>query len=141
VTVTFAPKAAANFTGQLTLTGAGGSFGVALTGAGSSVALTVTPSVLAFNGLVAGDDTTLPITVQNATAVAFTVTSVSNPASPFSIANNNCGALPAGASCTIVVDFAPNVAGTFSSTVVVTDNTGVKNTVVVSGSAAANNGN
>jgi hypothetical protein len=137
VTVNFAPTAVANYPGTLTFGGAGGTVQVPLTGTGAPVLLSVTPS-LNFGVVATGDDMALNITVQNSTPAAFSFT-VAGPGNPYTITNNCPSSLAAGASCTVGVDFAPTVAGTYDTTVTLIDNKGNAYKVSITASSAVSN--
>jgi len=51
----------------------------------------------------------------------------------FTITNNNCGALAAGASCTATVEFTPNAIGLRSAALIATDSEGDSSTIYLSG--------
>jgi hypothetical protein len=140
VTVTFAPTATGSYSGSLVVAGVMGSQIVTLTGTGTAVVLAVTPTKLAFGSLVMGDDTTLPITVSNATAVSFGVKSIVLTGASFSQTNNCPATLAAGSSCIITVQFAPSAVRTYSGRVTVTDGTGRTYVVTLSGTGL-NGGN
>ena len=133
VTVKFAPIASTTYAGQLTVTGSGGPIAVPLTGTGGSVALSVTPSALDFGGVQVNDNSDLVVTVQNATAVAFTLSEAIS-GGPFTILQNSCSSsLAAGTSCSITVEYFPTAYQLDTGALTVTDNTGTVNVINLSG--------
>ncbi len=80
------------------------------------------PASLAFGSVAVNGNKTLVATINNAGSANLTVSGVSNPAVPFSIAGNTCSTVAPGGSCQVSVLFAPTVAGNFSSAVVVSSN-------------------
>jgi len=126
VAVTFTPSAAGGATASLTVsssTSGVASVTVPLTGTGQTLAgLNVSPSQLVFPLVAPGKTSAIQtVTVTNngtaaATSLTFTVTS------PFSraIVTNSCGtSLAAGASCSVGVDFAPALDGSFTGTLTI----------------------
>lgn len=100
-------------------------FTVLLSGAGSTLpAINVSPAAVDFGSIISGLSGTQNITVTNSGSANLTISSVSAPASPFSITSNGClsASLAHGASCQITVQFAPTATGPFSSTITIASN-------------------
>ncbi|HLY61685.1 MAG TPA: SBBP repeat-containing protein [Terriglobia bacterium] len=99
-----------------------------LTGGGiTSVTVGLSPSLLSFgNQPVGTTSASLPATLKNLGSVTLNVYSIS--AGPGFNQTNNCpGALPAGASCTLLVAFSPTAAGLFAVQINISDNASAGN--------------
>jgi len=122
LTVEFLPTAVGAVTGTLTVTDAGGTQSVQLTGTGVGAPTdTLSPASLTFSGTIIGQLSAFQtVSLSNSgglrlTAIATTVTG------PFQV-SNNCGTqLNENASCSIDVIFAPTAAGLQSGTLAVSD--------------------
>lgn len=121
--VTFMPTATGVRTGTLTVTdnAANSPQTTNLTGTGV-LAVTVTPSSLAFGNQVSGTtSSSQAATVTNNQTTTLTITSIA--ASGDFGQTNSCGtSLGAGASCTVNVTFTPTATGSRTGTLTVTDN-------------------
>jgi len=115
----------------------------------STAAITLTPTSVTFPGttvVLTTDATTEPITVKNTGTGTATFNSplfTFTGANPHSFsATSNCGAtLTAGSSCTITVSFVPQVLGTLTATLTVSDNAGTgSQTASLTGTAVAAGG-
>ncbi|HWJ41128.1 MAG TPA: choice-of-anchor D domain-containing protein, partial [Candidatus Limnocylindrales bacterium] len=137
--VTFTPTAAGTRTGALTFTLSSGVVTVALTGTGVATAtgwLTVSPTSLAFNGYVVGDNPTQSVTVTNTNGVPAGIRAISKSGSTTFTLTKTCGTtLAAYASCTVNVTFTPTVVGTFTGTLTVSESSGTVHKVPLSGTA------
>ncbi|HEY0785409.1 MAG TPA: choice-of-anchor D domain-containing protein [Acidobacteriaceae bacterium] len=115
--VTFAPTAAGQRTGGLSLPGQFSSSPAtaALTGAGLAPgALTLTPGSLSYGAVVLGKTATLGVSVTDTGGVAVQMGTPS-ASGDYRIVSNTCGgSLAAGASCSLQVLFAPAAVGTRS---------------------------
>jgi hypothetical protein len=123
VNVTFRPTTAGSRTGNLTVTAAGVTNTVSLSGTGVAPGpiLSPNPSSLSFPGtVVGGSSPTQTVTVTNSGTTSATVSAVS--ASGDFSQTNTCGTLAAGASCTVTVTFRPTASGTRTGTVTLTSN-------------------
>jgi len=123
VEVLFRPTAAGTRTGALTITAAGVTNTVPLSGTGVAPGpiLSVSPATLTFPGTVVGR--TAPsqaVTVTNSGTGTATVAGVT--ASGDFSQSNNCATVAVGASCTVTVAFRPTAAGPRGGTVTVTSN-------------------
>jgi hypothetical protein len=113
VSVRFAPSATGSRTGNLTVTAAGITNTVPLSGNGVAAGprLTSDPASLAFPATVVGNaSASQTVTVTNEGTAAATVSGVS--ASGDFSQTSNCGSLAVGASCTVTVTFRPTASGT-----------------------------
>jgi hypothetical protein len=134
VTITFSPKAVTTYSGTLTVASTVGSQPISLAGTGTPIALSLTPSSIAFGAVAVNDDVSQSITVKNPTAIPFNITGVSITGAGFVVNGNNCRAtLAVGASCTVVVQFAPTSVTNYSGAATVSDNQGGKHIVTLSG--------
>jgi hypothetical protein len=126
ITVTFHPNATGTRTGTLTVTSnaTNSPLTVALSGTGTSAAtatLTASPTSLTFGSTTVGSASAAQtVTVTNTGTAAATVsgTSVTGDYTQ----TNTCGALAAGATCSVNVTFHPTAAGTRTGTVTVASN-------------------
>ena len=80
------------------------------------------PASLAFGSVTVGGNKTLIATINNAGTANLTISGVSNPVAPFSVAGNTCATVAPGASCQVSVLFAPTAVGSFSSSLAVSSN-------------------
>jgi len=146
VSVKFVPSVAGTRTGVLTLNLASGTQTVSLSGTGSTgalpAALTISPASVAFNkGYIVGDNPSQTVTVTNTSAATVGIASITISGDPPLTQKNKCAAtLGPNAACTITVTFVPKVAGTFNSTLTVTEASGVADVVPVLGVAGASGG-
>jgi hypothetical protein len=140
VMVTFAPTTTVSYSGSLTVSGVlgRGSQSVPLSGTGTAVRLSVTPSTLAFGSLTIGDNQVKTITVLNATAISFRITSIAISGASFRQSNNCPATLAAGKKCTISVQFQPLVARNYTGKVTVTDGSGRMYIVTLTGAGSTN---
>jgi hypothetical protein len=120
---TFAPSSAGTKNATLSV----GTATTALTGTGQVGSLTVTPSSLSFPNTPAGSTATLSLTVTANSGVAVVVPaptfSGSNPGE-FGLSSSTCPTpLPSGASCNLVIRFAPTSAGTKNATLSLSSST------------------
>ncbi len=114
VSVSFAPTAAGQLTGTVTISSdaAGSPHTISLSGRGTAGVLTLTPPSLNFgNQLLAIASAPQNISVQNTGNLPVTLTAV-NVSGDFSIATNSCaGTLAEGVACTVGVRFTPTTTG------------------------------
>ncbi len=126
LSVAFAPQAAGQRTGTLTVTDAVGPHTVALSGnaQGQSV-LTLSPSSLTFDATaVGGTSAAKTVFVVNGGTSAATL-GTPTVSGDFRIATNNCGTtLAAGDNCSLTLQFAPTAAGTRKGALSVPDSSG-----------------
>jgi hypothetical protein len=123
VSVTFSPTATGSRTGNLTVNAGGVTNTVSLSGTGTAPGpvLGANPASLTFGRTVVGaSGGTRTVTLTNSGTSAATVSNVA-VTGDFS-QSNNCGAVAAGASCTVTVGFTPTAAGTRTGTLTVTSN-------------------
>ena len=125
IQVTFRPTASGTRTGVVTInndSSAGSPRLVDVSGQGSDPEVSLAPTSLSFaNQSVGTTSAALPLTLTNIGALDMQITRVQ--ASGELTENNNCGVtLPAHASCTIQVTFAPTTVGAQTGSITVTDN-------------------
>ncbi len=123
VSVTFAPTATGNRTGNLTVNAGGITNTVSLTGTGVAPGpiLNGAPASLSFPGTVIGSTAAAQVvTVTNSGTSSATVSNVA-VTGDFS-QTNNCGTIAVGGSCAVTVSFKPTAAGARTGTLTVTSN-------------------
>ncbi|WP_328324621.1 choice-of-anchor D domain-containing protein [Kribbella sp. NBC_00382] len=123
VNVTFSPTAAGGRSGNLTVTAAGVTNTVPLSGTGVAPGpiLGANPSSLSFPDTAVGSSSsTQTVTVTNSGTTSATVSGVS-ATGDFS-QTNNCSTIAVGASCTVTVTFRPTASGARTGGVTVTSN-------------------
>ena len=122
VTVTFRPTASGSRTGTLTVTAAGVTSTVPLSGTGVSPGpiLTADPGNVSFPGTVVGGTATRDVRVTNTGTTSATVSAVT--ASGDYAQTNDCASLAVDASCTVTVTFRPTASGTRAGTLTITSN-------------------
>ncbi len=144
ITVTFTPANAGSASATLSVVDAVGTQTAALTGTGAAPTApqaALTPATASFGDVnVGATGTAQTFTLKNAGTASLTVGSVTlngTNASVFTIGSNSCGtALAAGASCAVVVSFAPSAAGSATATLSVVDAVGTQ-TSALSGNGVA----
>jgi hypothetical protein len=119
VTVTYKPTAAGTDADSISVSGAGGTGTVALTGQGvtGKAQLTITPSALSFGSIPVGTTATKTLTVANTGTLNVTITKAAPPALPF-VVNTPLPeglVLTPGEDIQIQVTFAPTAVGSFSN--------------------------
>ena len=140
VTVTFTPTAKGTRTGALAVNLSTGARTVSLTGTGSTAslpgALSLAPSPVIFTGYIIGDNPVQKVTVTNTSGASVGIAGIAMSGDASLTEYNRCpSVLTAGATCTIDVIFRPVANGTFTSTLTLTESSGSKDTVPVSGEA------
>jgi hypothetical protein len=141
VTVTFKPTATGTRVGTLTINLSAGTHTVSLGGIGSNGslpgALSFSPPTLTFNGYTIGDNPSQTVTVTNTSGTSGGILGVGMQGDSSLVDKNNCGSvLAAGATCSITVTFNPVAYGTFTSTLVVVEGSGARDTIPVTGNSA-----
>ncbi len=123
VSVKFAPTAAGSRTGTLSVTAAGATTAVPLSGTGVAPGpiLNTNPGSLSFGGTVVGASTaTQAVTVSNTGTSAATVSAVAVTGDYTQ--TNNCTTLAVNATCTVNVKFTPTASGARTGTLKITSN-------------------
>ena len=125
---TFTPTLAGALTGTIAITddASGSPQTVTLKGTGTAPAVTLTPTAITFAATVGSTSAAKTISLKNTGTIALSIASIAiggaDPSS-FVLQSSNCGSmLAAAATCTLGVAFKPAATGTFTGTVVVTDN-------------------
>lgn len=102
--------------------------------------LTLSAANLNFGNVALGATGSSTLTVSNTGTGPLNVTSITGPASPFSITGGTCGATPftlaAGASCTLVIGFAPGTVGSFNGSLTLNTDVPSSATVTLAGAGA-----
>ena len=126
VPVSFRPASPGAVSGALTFSTSAGTFAFDLHGFGTQPGLTSDPPSLDFGDVPVRARVTLSVSVSNSGSGATTVTGASGPAAPFATASlpGTGTSLASGGSVSVPVSFAPTVAGTTTSRVVVRSATG-----------------
>ena len=102
--------------------------------------LSLSPATLNFSGYTIGDNPSQNVTVTNTSSASVVIAGIAMSGDPSLVEGNTCGSsLAAGATCTVTVTFNPTSYGTFTSTLIVTESSGGKETVTVSGTANPDN--
>jgi hypothetical protein len=118
IMVDFKPTTVGSKTATLTVANATAS----LTGTAVTGVLTITPNPANFPNTAVGTTSTFTVTLTNSSAFAFTLNgwTISSTSGEFGFGTGStCGAsLPASASCTQVVTFSPQVAGSTTGTLI-----------------------
>ncbi len=135
ITIQFAPLAAGTISGSLSITVAGAEnpASIPLTGTGIAAAgtvagvtpgqLTMSPSSLSFGSVVVGSSQTLPATLTNAGGASVTITQASFSGGAYSVSGLGLPVtLSAGQSASFAIVFAPQSAGTSTSTLSIASN-------------------
>jgi len=136
VNVTFNPSAVGAVTGALTFNDSASTSPqlVKLTGTGEAP-LTVNPTSLTLPSAAVGSTSSATATLTNVQTTAMTLTA--SASADYSVTGGTCGSsLAGGASCTVVVTFAPQYKGTIKGALVLTTNSAFSPlTVGLSGAA------
>ena len=145
VTVTFAPTSAISYPATLNFydNANGDPQQVPITGTGvtaSGPVVTLQPTSLSFSGLAVGSSSMQSVTLTNTGTSALTISSIAitgTNASLFTQTNNCSTSVAATKSCSIAVTFKPTASGSFSASVVITDNASpTQQTVALTGSTS-----
>ncbi len=115
---------------------------VGLTGTGTEPGLSLDTNNLGFGTVTVGDLVAGSVTVTNTGTTDLTISDISSPGAPFSLAGGSCLPTPTvlviGANCDIVVEFQPTETGDFNDSFVITsDAPSSPDSVDLSGSAEA----
>jgi hypothetical protein len=146
IQVKFAPTAPGSLSGAVSIPVTGQmalSAGVAGTGVNSTTpVLVATPSPAAFGVYVVGDNPSMNMTVKNPKGYPAGIRSMSLSSSAvFSVTGNNCPAiLTGGASCTVQFTFTPTQVTSYSATWTLTETSGAKLPISVTGSGGTDGG-
>lgn len=126
VPVTFTPATAGATAGAIRLATSAGPLAFDLHGAGTREGLGAVPATLDFGQVPTGATVTLSVNVSNTGTTSAVVQSVTAPTAPFSAGSLPAAGftIPAGASVSVPISFAPTVVGAASSALVVSANTG-----------------
>jgi hypothetical protein len=109
---------------------------VGLGGQGIAPVVTLSPSSVAFPAQRVGDASASSVTLSNTGDAPLYLTSIATQGSGFTETNGCAATLPAGASCTIQVQFSPSSSGTAAGAIAIQhDAPGGPSTVALSGEA------
>lgn len=140
--LTFSPKTAGNFTGDVTISSddpVSPSAKVNLTGVGTAIdvgKLTATPAVLSFSNVKVGSSASAVTTLKNVGTSNVTLTQINTSAPVYSTAGVAAPVLMVpGESLALTVKFSPTSAGTSNQSVSLINSQGGITTVSVSGTA------
>lgn len=101
-----------------------------------------TDSDVAFDSVIPGESDTASVRIRNSSSVPLTLgaTDVSNVLEPFNLISDNCSSriLPAGETCSIVIQFVPTLPGSFSGSLVILSNAVGEERVTVTMSGTGN---
>jgi serine protease AprX len=101
-----------------------------------------TDSDVAFDSVIPGESDTASVRIRNSSSVPLTLgaTDVSNVLEPFNLISDNCSSriLPASETCSIVIQFAPTLPGSFSGSLVILSNAVGEERVTVTMSGTGN---
>jgi len=95
--------------------------------------ISATPSPVQYGNVLVGNNSDRTVTVRNSGTANLSISSETNPASPFSIITNNCNVivLLPGGTCTMAMRFAPGGAGSFTGSFSILSNAANKATYPV----------
>ena len=139
IQVSFTPTVVGTASGSVTITDNAGTQKATLSGTGSAP-VTFSPTSLSFGNVVQATSSTLTITLTNRLNTTLTVNNVavSGASGPFAVTSNACGAVAAGASCTVGVTFSPTAVGSATGTLTFSDSASTSpQTVSLSGTGSA----
>ena len=142
VTVTFSPTAAQAYSGNITITGSGGTnVSIALSGTGGAAAtpsVSASPTSLAFGSVTVGSSSAGQIvTVSNTGGAAATGMTVGAAPSGYARTTTCTASLAAGGSCTVTVTFSPTAAQAYAGNIAITGSGGTNLSVSLSGTGSA----
>ncbi|HTP70383.1 MAG TPA: choice-of-anchor D domain-containing protein [Dongiaceae bacterium] len=141
LTATYAPAAAGNASGSITIVSdaSNSSLTIPLSGTGAQAGLSVSPSTFNFGSVVDGQTKSQSFTVTNTGTASLTVGQISVNGAPYSVSGLNTPAtIAAGASTTFSVLFAPTTAGSLAGSVSISSNApNSPNAVVLAGTGVA----
>ena len=138
VQVGFSPASVGTLSGSLTFTddATNSPQVVGLSGSGVQPAVSLSATSLAFgNQLIGTTSTPMPVTVTNSGTDTLNI-AAATVAAPFAVVSDGCSntAVPAGSTCTIQIDFAPNATGPATGTLSIPDDApGSPHAVALSG--------
>lgn len=126
ITVSYAPTATGPSSGQLSVQSNAASTPhvVALDGTGTAPGVSLTPSPIAFGDVPVGGNASATLNLANTGTAPLSISSIVTTGTFFSNTTTCGSSLAPGASCPIVVTYAPGVAGAHSGQVSVTTNAG-----------------
>lgn len=145
IQVKFAPTAAGSLSAAVSIPVTGQTAleaGLAGTGVTSATpVLVATPAPAAFGVYVVGDNPSMNLTVKNHKGYPIGIRSMwLSSSAVFSVTGNNCPAILAGgASCTVQFTFTPTQVTSYSATWTLTEDSGAKSPISVTGSGGTGN--
>ena len=143
--IQFAPTATGPVSGSVSIPITGQSaLGLAVSGTGTpatyAAALSFNPATLDFGAWQTGDSTSMSLTVTNTSGLPTGIQSIVLTGSgAFTLTGNNCPAVLAGGkTCTLRVTFQPQITARYSGNLKISESSGAKTNVAISGSATVN---
>jgi hypothetical protein len=123
-TATFAPTAAGNASGAITVStnASNPTLSIALSGTGTQGGLSANPASINFGGVLVGSSGTVNVTLTNSGTANVSVSAATASGTGFSVSGFTAGTLNPGATTSFTVKFAPTAAGSSSGSVSVASN-------------------
>lgn len=124
-TITFAPTAAGNVSGSVSITSnaSNSTLVVGLTGIGTQGQLSASPSSVTFGSVTTGSNTSQTVTLSNSGSASITITAATVSPSVFTVSGFTLPlTIGAGTSSSFTIAFAPTAAGSVSGSLVLTSN-------------------
>jgi hypothetical protein len=141
LSVTFAPTAAGNVTGSITVTSnaSGSPLTIPVSGVGVQPAISISPASFNFGNVVAGQNGSKSFTVTNTGSASLTISQLSISATGYSVNGLSVpSTVAAGSSVTFNAVFAPTATGSLPGTVnIVSNAANSPTTVALSGTGVA----
>ncbi len=104
-----------------------------------NLSLQLSDTQLDFGNLFVGNSSNQTVTVSNNSIGTITINQLLEPQQPFVLTGGSCSALPvvlsAGQSCTLLIDFHPQHAGSYNGELQIISNGGSAATITLNGSA------
>ena len=143
--IQFAPAATGPVVGAVSIPITGhSSLSLAVAGTGTpstyAAALSFNPGILDFGALQTGDNPSMSMSITNTSGLPTGIQSIGLEGSgAFTLTGNNCPAILAGGkSCTLQITFQPTITAIYSGILKVSESSGAKTNVALSGSATVN---
>ena len=142
INVTFSPTAAQAYSGNISITGSGGTnVSISLSGTGGAGAtpnVGASPGSLSFGSVTVGSSSgSQTVTVSNTGTGAASGMSYGAAPAGFSRTTTCTATLAAGSNCTVTVTFSPTAAQAYSGSIAITGSGGTNVSIALSGTGAA----